>query len=393
MISETCIAPVNIAVIKYWGKRDEELILPINSSLSMTLSTDQMCAKTTAAASATFKENRMWLNGEEVPFEGNPRMQKCLDALKRLAEAEKSKRFPLEWKLHICSENNFPTAAGLASSAAGYACLVYTLANLYGVEKSELSSIARQGSGSACRSIYGGFVEWVAGIKNDGSDSIAIQVQPALHWPEMRVLILVVNDSRKKTSSTNGMLNSVNTSDLIKHRANVCVPQRILQIKEAIARKDFETFGKITMRDSNQFHAICLDTYPPCVYMNDTSHAIVNFIHQYNESRGDVKVAYTFDAGPNACLYLLEEEVANVLSLLNKVFPSDNSENSEYVKGIPIDLQKARPASELYNREIVPVGNNLLKYIIHTKAGEGPQKLLDPEDSLVDDAGMPKKLK
>lgn len=98
------------------------------------------------------------------------------------------------------------------------------------------------------------------------------------------------------------------------------------------------------MRDSNQFHAICLDTYPPCVYMNDTSHAIVNFIHQYNESRGDVKVAYTFDAGPNACLYLLEEEVANVLSLLNKVFPSDNSENSEYVKGIPIDLQKARPA-------------------------------------------------
>lgn len=292
-----------------------------------------------------------------------------------------------DWNIHVCSENNFPTAAGLASSAAGYACFVYTLARLYKIENTEISKIARQGSGSACRSIYGGFVQWKMGELNDGSDSIAVQICPSTHWPEMRVLILVVNDSKKKTSSTGGMSRSAQTSDLLKHRVKKCVPERTRQIIEAIKMKDFQKFGEITMKDSNQFHAVCLDTYTPCIYMNDISHSIVNLIHQYNEACGSIKAAYTFDAGPNCCLYLLEEEVPKIISLIKKVLPNDDS-SVEYLKGIPVD-------DGIISNEILskfsqePIGRNLLKYIIHTKIGEGPKELHSNE-SLLNSNGLPK---
>lgn len=197
----------------------------------------------------------------------------------------------LGYKLHVCSENDFPTAAGLASSAAGYACFVYTLATLYGLEKEELTAIARLGSGSACRSIYGGFVQWQKGEQADGSDSIAVQIAPTSHWPEMHVLVLVVSDERKKVGSTTGMRNSVETSELLKHRADVCVPQHVQKMTRAILEKDFATFGLITMKESNQFHAICLDTLPPCVYMNDQSHQVASFIHKYNDAAGTVRVS------------------------------------------------------------------------------------------------------
>lgn len=138
----------------------------------------------------------------------------------------------MKYKLRICSQNNFPTAAGLASSAAGYACLVYTLATLYGVEKEELSVVARIGSGSACRSIYGGFVHWQKGTLDDGSDSRAVQIAPADHWPEIHVLILVVNDQKKKVSSSLGMARSVLNSAILKYRASDCVPNRVTQIRQ-----------------------------------------------------------------------------------------------------------------------------------------------------------------
>lgn len=200
----------------------------------------------------------------------------------------------LKWNLHICSENNFPTAAGLASSAAGYAALVSTLAALYDVE-GDISALARLGSGSACRSIYGGFVRWNKGLKPGGEDSIAVQIAPASHWPEMRVLILVVSDDQKKYSSTSGMRQSVLTSDLLKYRAENIVPKRTSEIIEAIKIKNFETFAQITMQDSNQFHAICLDTEPPCFYMNDVSKAIIEVIHTYNEFYGKRKVRLSFN--------------------------------------------------------------------------------------------------
>lgn len=200
----------------------------------------------------------------------------------------------------------------------------------------------------------------------------------------MRVLILVVNDTKKKTSSTKGMRLCVETSELVKFRAEKIVPQRINDISEAIRSKDFTKFAEITMKDSNQFHAVALDTFPPCIYMNDVSHSIAEFVHKYNEHAGDTKVAYTFDAGPNACLYLEEENVAGVVAALKLAFPNDNSNNVEYIKGIPV---KER-SYEAY--KFKSYGNNLLKYLIHTKIGDGPKRLEDC-DGLLNEAGEPKK--
>lgn len=183
----------------------------------------------------------------------NERIQRVLAEIKKRAgEANSCPADLLEWKIHVESENNFPTAAGLASSASGYACLVYALAQLYDLKKVEISDIARLGSGSACRSIYGGFVQWQKGVNLDGKDSIAVQVAPASHWPDLHVLVLVVNDCKKKVGSTSGMARSVVTSELIKYRVEKCVPQRIHSMTQAIRDRDFSKFSEITMKDSNQ---------------------------------------------------------------------------------------------------------------------------------------------
>ncbi|XP_018563556.1 diphosphomevalonate decarboxylase [Anoplophora glabripennis] len=380
----TCIAPVNIAVIKYWGKQDEELIIPLNDSLSGTISTEFMCAKTTIMVSPLLTENKFWLNGKEQSFD-NKRLNNCIQEVRRRANPELPQ---LNWKISICSENNFPTAAGLASSAAGYACLVSAFAALYEI-KGDISSIARRGSGSACRSIYGGWVRWCKGVKNDGSDSIAKQIAAASHWLEMRVLILVVNDTRKKYSSTDGMQRGVKTSELLKYRSQTIVPRRIEAMVKAINEKDFHTFARLTMEDSNQFHAICLDTYPPCVYMNDTSHGIAELVHLYNEYKASNKVAYTFDAGPNACLYLLESEVEEFLAVINEAFPPRENQ-VDYLRGIPV-TNRCIPEKMRLSLNIKRHEEGMLKYIIHTKIGDGPQLSHRPEDHLLDEAGLPKR--
>ncbi|KAI5300395.1 diphosphomevalonate decarboxylase [Ascosphaera atra] len=203
-------APVNIAVIKYWGKRDKRLNLPTNSSLSVTLSQDDLRALTTASCSASYPEGvTIVLGGKPEPVK--ERAAACIQELRNLRRQLEAKDSSLpklaDLGLRIVSENNFPTAAGLASSAAGYAALVTSIAYLYELplSASELSKIARVGSGSACRSTMGGYVAWRVGTQEDGQDSFAEEVAPASHWPEMRALILVVSDAKKDTPSTEGM--------------------------------------------------------------------------------------------------------------------------------------------------------------------------------------------
>ncbi|XP_054714284.1 diphosphomevalonate decarboxylase-like [Uloborus diversus] len=373
----TALAPVNIAVIKYWGKKNEDLILPVNDSISLTLSKKKMCAKTTVACSPTFESDRIWLNGIEQDFQ-SPRIQNCIREIKRLAR----KKDYLSYHLHICSENNFPTAAGLASSAAGFACLVKALAVLYDVDD-ELSKIARQGSGSACRSIYGGFVQWLSGNQNDGSDSIAKQIAPKEHWPEMRVMILVVNSKKKGTSSTNGMRNSVLTSSLLKHRVTEVVPQRVQTLNSAILQKNFQTFAEIAMKESNQFHAICLDTYPPIHYLNSTSFMIIELVHAYNELYKKNKLAYTFDAGCNAFLFMLEEDVPEICALIKAAFPPID-DNGNFIKGF-IDSSFEVPLDTFKKLNIAP-HPGLLQHVIYTQVGSGPAII---SEHLLNEKGLP----
>ncbi|KAM6223165.1 diphosphomevalonate decarboxylase [Rhynchocyon petersi] len=387
----TSTAPVNIAVIKYWGKRDEALILPLNSSLSVTLHQDQLKTTTTAAISKDFTEDRVWLNGVEMDVE-QPRLQSCLREIHRLARKRRStddKDAPplsLSYKVHVASENNFPTAAGLASSAAGYACLAYTLARVYGVE-AELSEVARRGSGSACRSLYGGFVEWRMGERADGKDSIAQQVAPESHWPELRVLILVVSAEKKFVGSTAGMQTSVETSALLQYRAAAVVPARMAEMIQYIRQRDFPGFGQLTMKDSNQFHATCLDTFPPISYLTDTSRRIMHLVHRFNSHHGQTRVAYTFDAGPNAVIFTLEDTVAEFVAAVTHCFPPE-SNGDKFLKGLPV--KSVLLSDELKATMALDPTPGGIKYIIATKAGPGPQILDDPHCHLLGPDGLPK---
>ncbi|GFU47260.1 diphosphomevalonate decarboxylase [Nephila pilipes] len=375
----SAVAPVNIAVIKYWGKKNEDLIIPINDSISVTLSKKEMCAKTTVACSEHFECDRMWLNGKEQDMQA-PRLQNCIKELKKRGKNVKI----MNWHLHICSENNFPTAAGLASSAAGFACLVKALSALYNVE-GDLSEIARQGSGSASRSIYGGFVHWLSGTQDDGSDSIAQQIASKEHWPEMRAIILVVNANKKEISSTKGMQQTVLTSSLLPFRVSNIVPRRVEMIKKAILEKDFQTFAEITMKESNQFHAVCLDTFPPIHYLNSTSYEIMRLIHSYNEFYGENKVAYTFDAGPNACLYLLEKDVPEIISIMKTAFPPSDDDDMPFIKGL--DTPHISISKMLMDSLHVAPDPGAISYIINSQVGSGPTII--QELHLLDGKGFP----
>ncbi|XP_058971692.2 diphosphomevalonate decarboxylase [Pocillopora verrucosa] len=379
----TCQAPVNIAIIKYWGKRNEQLILPLNSSLSVTLDKKELHSSTTVAVSEDFSEDCIWLNGRKHNIAEMPRIQKCLATMRKLSHNESLK----DCCIHICSQNNFPTAAGLASSAAGYSCLVFALSRLLQV-KGDLSRIARQGSGSACRSMYGGFVEWEKGDAEDGSDSIAKQIVTEDHWPGLRVLILVVNEHKKGTSSTDGMKRSVETSDLLKFRSEFCVPERMKIMKKAISERDFEIFAETTMKESNQLHAVCQDTYPPIAppYMNQTSHSIVQLVTLYNNFCGQLKVAYTFDAGPNAFLFVMEKDIAEISSLIRHFFPPETDKG--FIQGMEVKSQTDLNKNLLKSITIEP-SPGAVKYVISTKVGSGPSELGE-EHSLLDENGLPK---
>uniref|UniRef100_A0A5B6ZC34 Diphosphomevalonate decarboxylase n=1 Tax=Davidia involucrata TaxID=16924 RepID=A0A5B6ZC34_DAVIN len=408
----TAQTPTNIAVIKYWGKRDENLILPINDSISVTLDPEHLCTTTTVAVSPCFDQDRMWLNGKEMSLSGG-RYQNCLREIRsRASDVEDEKKgikiSKKDWEklhVHIASFNNFPTAAGLASSAAGFACLVFSLAKLMNVKEDQgkLSAIARQGSGSACRSLYGGFVKWIMGKDENGSDSIAVQLADEKHWDDLVIVIAVVSSRQKETSSTSGMRESVETSMLIQHRAKEVVPKRIIQMEEAIKNRDFPSFAHLACADSNQFHAVCLDTCPPIFYMNDTSHRIISYVEKWNRSEGTPQVAYTFDAGPNAVLIARNRKVAALLlqRLLFHFPPHSDTDLNSYVLGDKSILQEVG-VQDMKDVEALappPEMNNIpaqkykgdVSYFICTRPGRGPVLLSNESQALLNpETGLPK---
>jgi diphosphomevalonate decarboxylase len=411
--SVTCKAPTNIACIKYWGKRDPNLNLPINSSVSITLDMADLCTVTTVATSKNFEKTRLWLNGTEENPETNKRVLAVLREIRSRSQGIKDDSNKIlvppgegvnSWHVHIVSYNTFPTAAGLASSASGYACMVRALAALFCVEETyvgELSTIARQGSGSACRSLYGGFVRWEMGQKADGSDSMAVQIAQREVWPEMEAVIVVVSDHKKDVSSTGGMTTSVNTSQLLDFRAKKVVAPRLAKIEEAYKNRDFVTFGQLTMQDSNQFHATCLDTYPPIFYMNDVSRDVINFVHRYNSAMGKITAAYTFDAGPNAVIWVEKENTQFLLSCLRLAFSPKG--NSLPVSSISFDSSLLIPsprteeeaafvnfANDVVGAKYERLESTAVKQLLHTRVGKGSHAV-DSSNSLVfESTGFPK---
>jgi len=243
---------------------------------------------------------------------------------------------------------------------------------------SEISKIARKGSGSACRSLFGGYIAWEMGDLENGEDSKAVEVAPLEHWPSMKAAILVVSDDKKDTPSTTGMQSTVATSDLFQHRILEVVPKRFEEMKKTILERDFEKFGELTMKDSNSFHAVCLDSYPPIFYLNDTSKKIIKLVHKLNEQEGKIIAAYTFDAGPNAVIYYEEKNENKVLGLIYKYF-------------------KLVPGWDKVSNQVVDFEDSAIEFdthaykgvsrIILTKIGSGPQ---ETSQTLVNEQGLPK---
>lgn len=393
--SASTTAPVNIATLKYWGKRDKILNLPTNSSISVTLSQDDLRTLTSVATSPEFTEDKLWLNGKEESL-ASERTQNCLQDLrtlrKQLEDSDQTLPKFSQWKLHIVSENNFPTAAGLASSAAGFAALVVAISKLFQLPQSysEISKIARKGSGSACRSLFGGYVAWEMGDKTDGSDSKAVEVAPLDHWPEMKAAVLVVSADKKDTPSTSGMQLTVHTSDLFQERIKSVVPRRFEEMKKAILDKNFPLFADLTMKDSNSFHATCLDSFPPIFYMNDISKKIIKLCHLINDFYNEIIVAYTFDAGPNAVLYYLQENESRLFAFIYKIFQKNQGWNSKFS-----DKQLGEFVSDfdtkIKGKLTFEIDEELYKgvtRVILTQVGPGPQ---ETSECLIDlSTGLPK---
>jgi diphosphomevalonate decarboxylase len=232
--------------------------------------------------------------------------------------------------------------------------------------------------------MFGGYVAWNMGIEEDGSDSLAEQVAPESHWPQMKAAILVVSAAKKGVSSTAGMQSTVASSELFVQRANHVVPVRMEKMKQAIMKKDFATFAELTMKDSNQFHAVCLDTSPPIFYLNDISRGIIRLVDELNRVASKIVAAYTFDAGPNAVIYYLAENENWIIALLTTCF-----------QGVP-GLEKFPTFAE---GDVPVLGDDFdvwlvkgvldgVSRIILTQVGEGPEKVMDR--SLIDERGEPK---
>lgn len=313
--------PINIALIKYWGKLDEEEIIPCNNSISITLDMSEHYTLTTCELKeGTIGKTSLILNGESHPI--NNRIEKLVRFFRDNCED----KYNSNCDLIITSKNTFPTGTGCASSASSMACLTKILSEVFTYKaktnniNNELSALARQASGSASRSLHGGFVEW---LQHDEAynDSIAVQLFDEKHWEELKIILLIVSDKTKTFSSTKGMKLSKETSPFFQYRVNEIIPKRLIQMREAIKNKDFEALGKLTILDSNNFHAVCRDTYPTITYMNDCSNFITQCVEELNKDK--FICSYTFDAGPNAFIFTKKNDEKNVLSHFEEAFKSN----------------------------------------------------------------------
>jgi diphosphomevalonate decarboxylase len=338
----TAIGSSNIAFVKYWGKRDNKLNLPNNSSISMTLD-DNVSTKTSIIFTDELEEDIIYINNKKQNFgkDAPEKLRFIKNAIDYSRNLSKVNGHAL-----IVSINNFPTSSGLASSASGGATLIYALNHALHLKLSEkeMSIAARKISGSACRSLYGGIVKWEKGKRKDGIDSYATQIVNERYWPELIDIIAITDFSIKKISSSIGHDATVKTSTLYNARLK-SAEEEFRIVHNAVLKKDFNSLGKAIMRESNNMHATMLDTYPPIIYLNDTSRSIIYAVHELNEKHKKCVAAYTFDAGPNAHIITTNKYKQDVLNMLN-------------------DIDKVRD-------------------IIQAKSGSGPT-ILEKEDSLID---------
>ncbi|EKD70253.1 MAG: hypothetical protein ACD_46C00585G0002 [uncultured bacterium] len=296
--SGLAFSPTNIALCKYWGKRDIELNLPATSSLSVSLPD-----KGAMTELRLHNENRDYiiLNGTPVDSESvfAKRTSQFLDLFRQ----------DTQWYLHINIKMNIPVAAGLASSACGFASLVSALNDFFDWQLAtrDLSILARLGSGSATRSFWSGFVEWHAGSRHDGMDSYAEPLN--VEWPSLCVGILPISNAEKPISSRDAMMRTTNSSILYANW-----PKKVLQdmaiFKQAMKVKNFALLGGTAESNALTMHATMLSSWPPiCYFLPET----IEMMHQVWRLRHEgLQLYFTEDAGPNLKLLFQDEDTSSV---------------------------------------------------------------------------------
>ena len=303
-------AAPNIALVKYWGMRNEPLVLPNNSSLSMTVS--GLRTRTWVRFDPALPSDRFWLNGR--PASAGP-LKGAVDFLDLVREEAGLSHFA-----EVRSRNNFPTASGLASSASGFAALAGAASLAAGLHLSprELSRLARRGSGSASRSIFGGFVEWQAGHRSDGRDCYARPLLPPDHWPELRDVVVIVADAPEKSlRSAQAMQDTVRTSPWYAERLRT-VPRRLAAIRRALRTRSADRFLGLVIEECDDFRRVCETTVPSLDYLTSASRAVLAAVLDLNRWAGHPVAGYTHDAGAHVHVFTFDEHVPAVRSRLRR---------------------------------------------------------------------------
>lgn len=306
----TAKANSNIALIKYWGKRDKKLMLPNNSSISMTLS--DLYTLTTVEFDKKYEKD-IFILGEKEFKQGSEEYNEVkghLDLIREIAG--------ISQKAKVQSKNNFPTAAGLASSASGFAALSTAAAKAAGLNLNQqgLTAISRRGSGSATRSIFGGFVEWKKGEKNNGSDCVAEQIAPPQHWPEFRMITTIVSTTQKKVKSRAGMAQTVKTSPYYKGWLET-INNDLEKMKKGIMEKNFTLVGETAEHNCLKMHATMITTKPSIVYWMPATIEIMHAVLSWREE--GTECYFTIDGGPQVKIICLEKDVSEILGKLKEI--------------------------------------------------------------------------
>lgn len=303
MKKATAIASSNIAFTKYWGRKDEVLRLPMNGSISMCLS--NLLTTTTVEFSDKYKKDVVVINGESEEGEAG-RVTKHLDRIRRLAGISAFAK--------VVSSNNFPTGTGLSSSSSGFAALTLAAAKAAGLNLSEkeLSILARQGSGSACRSIPSGIVEWLDGDTSESSYAKTI-FEPG--YFEIADVVAVVSESRKAVSTSKAHANA--SSSPFQNERVKRMKDKNIQLKKLIKEKDFTGFGNLVESEALELHAIYITQNPPIIYLMPNSLLIMKLCKKWREE--GLPVYFTVNTGQDVHLIVEKKNVKKLVGKLKAI--------------------------------------------------------------------------
>ncbi len=306
VFTATAIAHPNIALAKYWGKRDDGVNQPAVPSLSVTLA--GMATTTTVTFDARLEQDVFFLGG--VPVSGGPwtRVAGLLERVRRTSGRTEHAR--------VESVNDFPTAAGLASSASGFAALALAAATAAGLEAAPeyVSDLARRTSVSAARSAFGGFVELPMGKPGD-DDLSAIPIAPPDHL-DLRVIVAVTREGPKDVSSTDGMKHTVRTSPYYPAWVE-SAPAVCRRVREAILHRDLEALGVAAEESALAMHASSFAARPGLIYWTG---ATIDTLHEVRRLRDRGVFAYaTIDAGPHVKVLTSSSDEPKIISALGEL--------------------------------------------------------------------------